>query len=145
MNYLMISVKLVLLLTAVNARAQQPAAHSATTLATLPNELECQVLTGRITDPFANPLSGASIMLRSPGKGFSADAFSTNAEGHYMVTTRQAIPRNTIMEITAVGYTTLELPLTNCRPLDLTMTPRVSAKYKIKSRAKKPSGSGRTR
>lgn len=145
MNYLMISVKLALLLTAVNARAQQPAAHPATTLATLPNELECQVLTGRITDPFANPLPGATIMLRGLGKCFSSEAFSTNAEGHYMVTTKQAIPRNTIMEITAVDYNTLELPLTNCRPLDLTMTPRVSVKYKVKSRAKKPSGSGRAR
>ena len=141
MNYLMILVKLALLLTAVNARAQQPVA----TLATPPNELECQVLTGRITDPFANPLSGATIMLRIPGKGFSTDAFSTNAEGHYMVTSKQAVPRNTIMEITAVGYTTLALPLTNCRPLDLTMMPLVSAKYKVKSRPKKPSSSGRGR
>ena len=103
------------------------------------------MLTGRVTDPFAYPLTGATIMLRSPDKGFSPEAFSTNSEGHYLVTVRQAIPRNTVMEITAAGYATLELPLTNCRPLDLTLTPLVSTKYKAKSRAKKPQGSGKVR
>ena len=103
------------------------------------------MLTGRITDPFAYPLTGATIMLRSPGQGFSPDAFSTNSEGHYIITAKQAIPRNTMMEITAVGYAPLELLLTNCRPLDLTMTPLVSASYKVKSRTKKPPGNSKVR
>lgn len=139
MKYLLISLKLTLLLTAGIARAQQPSAP--TTAATLPTELECRVLTGRVTDPFAYPLMGATIMLRSPGQGFSPDAFSTNSEGHYIITAKQAIPRNTVMEITAVGYVTLELPLTNCRPLDLTLLPLATTKYKIKLRNKKPSSS----
>ena len=102
------------------------------------------MLSGRVTDPVAYPLTGATIMLRSPGQGFSPDAFSTNSEGHYIITARQAIPRNTMMEITAVGYATLELPITSCKPLDLTMMPLISG-YKVKSRAKKPRSSGKVR
>ena len=143
MKYLLISVKLALLLTAVVGRAQQPVAGSAPASGT--QELECRTLTGRVTDPFAYPLTGATIMLRSPGQGFSPDAFSTNSEGHYIITARQAIPRNTVMEITAVGYATLELPLLNCKPLDLTMTPLVSATYKARSRPKKPQSNGKMR
>ena len=147
MNYLMILVQLALLLTGTAARAQQQSvgAPASPPQATPPNELECRVLTGRVTDPFAYPLTGATIMLRSPGQGFSPDAFSTNSEGHYIITTKQAIPRNTVMEITASGYATLELPLANCRPLDLTMTPLVTTKYKVKFRAKKTLGDGKVR
>ncbi|MCI1189202.1 carboxypeptidase-like regulatory domain-containing protein [Hymenobacter sp. DH14] len=144
MKYLMMMVKLALLLTATIARAQQQPASPAAP-ATLPTELECRVLTGRVTDPFAYPLTGATIMLRIPGQGFSPDAFSTNSEGHYIITAKQAIPRNTVMEVTAVGYATLELPLINCKPLDLTMMPLVSTSYKGKPRNKKPSGSGKVR
>lgn len=99
MKYLMISVKLALLLTTATGWTQQQPAGACAALppTTPPIELECWVLTGRVTDPFAYPLTGAIIMLRSPGKGFSPDAFSTNAEGHYMVTAKQTIPRNTII------------------------------------------------
>ena len=142
MKYLLISAQLALLLMAAAGWAQQQPAQAP---APPPAELECRVLTGRITDPFAYPLTGATIMLRSPGKGFSPDAFSTNAEGHYLVTAKQAIPRNTIMEVTAVGYATLELPLTNCQPLDLTLMPLTSASYKIKIRTKKPRSNGKVR
>ena len=144
MKYLMISVRLTLLLTATTAWAQQqpvpvpPAGTSG-------SELECRVLTGRVTDPFAYPLTGAIIMLRSPGQSFSLDAFSTNSEGHYIITAKQAIPRNTMMEITAAGYATLELPLTTCRPLDLTMMPLVDTNYKVKPRAKKAQRNGKVR
>lgn len=143
MKYLLILLKLTLLLTAATGQAQQRPAQAPA--ASPSNELECRVLTGRVTDPFAFPLTGATIMLRSPGKGFIPDAFSTNAEGHYMVTTKQAIPRNTIMEVTAVGYATLELPLTNCQPLDLTLTPLNSTTYKVKFRTKKSGSSARVR
>ncbi|GAA4053859.1 hypothetical protein GCM10022409_46100 [Hymenobacter glaciei] len=135
MRYLTIVVKLTLVLLATTVRAQQTT--PATSVATPANGLECQVLTGRITDPFANPLTGATIMLRSPNKGFTPEAFGTNSEGHYIITLKQAIPQNTIMEITAVGYLTMQLTLTNCRPLDLTLTPVASTTYKFKSRTKK--------
>ena len=145
----MISAKLALLLVATAVRAQQqPAATAAAATAAsaaLPNALECRVLTGRVTDPFAYPLTGATIMLRSPGQGFSLDAFGTNAEGHFMVTTKQPIPRNTVLEVTAVGYATLELPLTNCRPLDLTLLPLASPTYNTRSRAKKRVRNGKVR
>ena len=145
----MTSVKLALLLTATAtlARAQQPATISTAAAPAAPlSELDCRVLTGRVTDPFAYPLTGATIMLRSPGQGFSPDAFSTNSEGHYIITAKQAILRNTVMEITAVGYAPLELLLTNCRPLDLTLMPLNSTPYKAKSRSKRPSaGTGKMR
>ena len=143
MRYLTVLVKLTLVLLATTGRAQQLASAAGATKPT--DELECRVLTGRVTDPFAYPLTGATIMLRSPNKGFSPEAFSTNSEGHYIITSKQAIPRNTIMEITAVGYTTMEQPLINCRPLDLTLTPLTSATYKFKLRAKKSRGSSKVR
>jgi hypothetical protein len=138
MKYLLISVTLVVLLPIV-ARAQQP-------LPTLPPppELECRVLTGRVTDPFAYPLAGAIIMLHSPDKGFSPEAFSTNSEGNYIVATKQAILRNTVLEITAVGYITMEVPLTSCKPLDLTMQP-LNTSYKVKYRAHKGQNNGKVR
>ena len=147
MKYLTILGRMVLLLltTTTFVRAQQPVTPPAATAPAMPSELDCRVLTGRVTDPFAFPLTGATIMLRSPGKGFTPDAFSTNAEGHYIITAKQAIPRNTVMEITALGYATLELPLTSCRPLDLTMMPLVSTSYKAKFRAKKMPGNGKVR
>ncbi len=107
--------------------------------------LECQELTGRVTDEFDYPLTGATIMLRAPGKGFSLDAFSTNSEGHYIITSKEPIPRNTVIEISAAGYNMLELPLTSCRPLDLTLIPLVSNHSKVKIRTKKTSGSGKVR
>ncbi len=109
------------------------------------DNLSCQVLTGRVTDEFAYPLSGATIILRAPGKGFSLDAFSTNSEGHYIITSKQPISRNTVMEISAVGYNLLELPLTSCTPLDLTLIPLVSNHSKVKIRSKKSGGSSRGR
>lgn len=143
MRYLTVLVKLTLVLLATTGRAQQLASAAGTTKPT--DELECRVLTGRVTDPFAYPLTGATIMLRSPNKGFSPEAFSTNSEGHYIITSKQAILRNTIMEITAVGYTTMEQPLINCRPLDLTLTPLTSTTYKFKLHAKKSRGSSKVR
>ena len=147
MKDLKISVKLLLvllvLLTTTLARAQQPAAPPAA--APSPTELECRVLTGRVTDPLAYPLTGATIILRSPGKGFSPDAFSTNSEGHYIITSKQPIPRNTLMEISAVGYATLQLPLISCKPLDLTMMPLVDTSHKGKPRHKKAPSNGKVR
>lgn len=146
-----ILVKLAMLLIAPAVHAQQPAPRadtSATPAAKGPvqaAELGCTVLTGRVTDPFAYPLTGATIMLRPPGKGFSPDAFSTNAEGHYIITTKQALARNTIMEVTAPGYSTLALPLTNCQPLDLTLTPLAAPPYKAAGRSRKAQPANRPR
>ena len=143
MRYLTVLVKLTLVLLATTGRAQQLAAPDST--AKPADDLSCRVLTGRITDPFAFPLTGATIMLRSPDKSFNPEAFSTNSEGHYIITSKQAIPRNSIMEVTAIGFTMLEQPLTNCTSLDLTMTPLAGTSYKVKVRGKKAQANSKAR
>lgn len=107
------------------------------------NELECRVLTGRVTDAMDHPLTGATVMLRSRTKGFNADAFITNAEGQYIVTSKQPIPRNTMLEITAGGYNTFTLPLENCRPVDAALEPLPGTRFKSDGRIKKTSASGK--
>lgn len=144
MKYLTISVKLALLLvtTAVHAQQTTPTAPS-TPAQNQSDALSCLVLTGRVTDQFAYPLTGATIMLRSPNKGYNPDAFGTNAEGYYMVTSKQPIPRNTIMEIRAAGYNSQELPLTNCQPLDITLAPLEGTRFKSDGRIKKTRVTGK--
>lgn len=150
MRHRLLFAKLALLVAISPVFAQQakpgaPAPPVATVASVSPDELECQVLTGRVTDEFAYPLSGATIMLRAPGKGFSLDAFSTNSEGQYIISSKQPIPRNTVLEISAAGYNMLELPLTNCRALDLTLIPLISNHSKVKIRIKKPTGDSKLR
>ncbi|GAB3572720.1 hypothetical protein GCM10027345_04360 [Hymenobacter daeguensis] len=108
-----------------------------------PNELDCRVLTGRVTDAMNHPLMGATIMLRSRSKGFNADAFITNAEGQYIVTSKQPIPRNTVLEISAGGYNTYVLPLENCRPVDAALEPLPGTRFKSDGRIKKTSATGK--
>lgn len=139
MRYLTIPIRLALLLVASAVHAQQatPPAHNQS------DEFNCRVLTGRVTDQFAYPLTGATIMLRNPGKGLNPDAFSTNAEGNYMVTSKQPIPRNTILEVTAAGYSSQELPLTDCKPLDITLVPLEGTRFKADGRIKKTRVTGK--
>ena len=106
-------------------------------------ELECRVLTGRVTDALDHPLMGATVMLRSRTKGFNVDAFITNAEGQYIVTSKQPIPRNTMLEISAGGYNTFALPLENCRPIDAALEPLPGTRFKNDGRIKKTSASGK--
>ena len=139
---------LLLIAPAVHAQQPTPVPDSAASITKAPAqaaELGCLVLTGRVTDPFAYPLTGATIMMRAPGKGFTPDAFSTNAEGHYIITSKQAIARNTVLEVTAPGYITLALTLVNCQPLDITLTPLAGLHYKTNGRSKKPRPAGRLR
>ncbi|MGY3091006.1 hypothetical protein ACVWYF_004070 [Hymenobacter sp. UYAg731] len=105
--------------------------------------LGCRVVTGRVTDMFAYPLTGATVILRSHEKGFSNDAFSTNAEGQFIITSKQPIPQNTVLEITAAGYTSLELPLANCQELDLTLVPLPGTRFKADGRIKKTTAAGK--
>ena len=139
MRYLIIPATLALLLTATAVHAQQ-AAPSAPNQ---PDEFSCHVLTGRVTDQFAYPLTGATIMLRNPGKGYNPDAFSTNAEGNYIITSKQPIPRNTIIAVTAAGYSSQELPLTDCKPLDVTLVPLEGTRFKADGRIKKTRVTGK--
>ena len=82
-------------------------------------------------------------MLRSPDKGFKSDAFTTNAEGQYMVTSKQPIFRNLFLEVTAAGYTSVELPLTGCQPLDVTLEPLPGTRFKRDGRIKRTRTSGK--
>ncbi|WP_210518991.1 carboxypeptidase regulatory-like domain-containing protein [Hymenobacter terricola] len=130
----------------------QPAAGPATTQPTAPapapvqglaDELDCRVLTGRVTDRFDYPLTGASVMLRSRNRALSGDAYITNSEGKYMVTANQAIPRNTVLEVTAAGYSSIEIPLANCKPLDVTLEPLPGTRFKSDGRIKKTKLTGK--
>ncbi|GAB2962140.1 hypothetical protein GCM10027048_33160 [Hymenobacter coalescens] len=130
-------------------QAQQLPARPDTTRsvapATEPAALECTTLTGRVSDKFDYPLTGATVMLRGRGSGFSTDAFSTNAEGRYLVTSKKPIPRDAVLQITAAGYTSLEQPLANCKPLDVTLEPLPGTKFKSDGRIKKTSNTGKIR
>lgn len=138
---------LALLLLAGTLHAQEPAAAPTPTQPATPavpaDELACRVLTGRVTDRFATPLTGATVMLRSRTKGFSTEAFSTNAEGKYLLTSKQPIPRNTVLEVTAAGYTSIELPLVDCQPQDLTLEPLPGTRFKSDGRIKKTKITGK--
>ncbi|RAK67968.1 carboxypeptidase-like regulatory domain-containing protein [Hymenobacter edaphi] len=142
---------LVLGLLPLAAAAQTPPtvtrADSSQTVAApaAPATLECATLTGRVTDAFAYPLTGATVMLRSRDKAFVTDAFSTNAEGRYLVTSKKPIPRDVVLLITAAGYTSLEQPLANCQPLDVTLEPLPGTKFKSDGRIKKTSNTGKIR
>ncbi|WP_310393988.1 carboxypeptidase-like regulatory domain-containing protein [Hymenobacter sp.] len=125
--------------------ATEPAAPTAPPAPTVPPVLACQVLTGRITDAFAHPLTGATVMLRTPDKGFRTDPSSTNAEGQYLLTSPQPIPRNSVLEFTAAGYSSVELPLANCQPLDITLEPLPGTRFKASGRIKKTRASGKIR
>ncbi len=128
---------------AIQPPVAEPAVAPAPALA--PNSLACQVLTGRVTDPFAYPLTGATVMLRDHSKAFRTDAFSTNAEGEFILTSKQPIPLSTVLEVTAAGYTSFEVPLANCQSLDVTLAPLPGTRFKADGRIKKTAAIGRIR
>ena len=107
------------------------------------DELACRVLTGRVTDAFDHPLTGVTVMLRGRTKAFSADACITNAEGEFMINSKQPIPLNTMLEVSAGGYNTFTVPLTNCKPVDATLEPLPGTRFKSDGRIKKTSASGK--
>ena len=108
-----------------------------------PDVLSCQTLTGHVTNNANQPLTGATVMLRSRIKGFSAEACITNAEGEYLLTSRQPIPLNTLLEISAGGYDTFAQPLTNCQPMEASLEALPGTRFKSDGRIKKTSASGK--
>lgn len=125
------------------AAAAQTSPDSSRSTATQPAMLECATLTGRVTDALAYPLTGATIILRT--RAGITDAFSTNAEGRYLVTSKKPIPRGSTLLITAAGYSSHEQPLTNCQPLEVTLEPLPGTKFKANGRIKKTSSTGKIR
>jgi hypothetical protein len=106
-------------------------------------DLECHVLTGRVANSEDAPLLGASVILHTRDKNFSLDAFSTNSEGQYMVTSKRPIPRNAILEISAAGYTSFEKPLADCQPLSVTLEVLPGTKFKSDGRIKRTEAAGK--
>jgi hypothetical protein len=96
-----------------------------------------------VSDKFNNPLTGASVMLRSPTKARITDAFITNAEGKFMVSSKQPILRTMVLEITAAGFTMVEFPLTNCQPIDATLEPLPGTRFKSDGRIKRTTVTGK--
>jgi hypothetical protein len=163
MKILFLPLSLALALTVISAQAQQrpakpqpapahPATEPAASVAPLPpasaapesNDLGCRVLTGRVTNQLNQPLTGASVVVRLPNtKGISIDPSITNAEGQYMVSSRQPIPRNAVLEISAGGYNVFALPLTNCQPVEASLEPLPGTRFKNDGRIKKTSVSGK--
>ena len=143
---------LALLLMGTAAHAQQPGPKPKPTEAspaaqptnpTPSEDLTCRVLMGRVTDQAAAPLLGASVMLRSQDKAFSVDAFSTNSEGQYMITSKKTIPRNAVLVISAAGYSSYEHPITDCEPLNVTLEVLPGTKFKSDGRIKRTEAAGK--
>lgn len=148
-NFPALTLALLLLAGTLQAQSTTTATPNAAQTPTQPeaptpgDELACRVLTGRVTDKFASPLTGATVMLRSRTRGFSAEPFSTNAEGKYLLTCKQPIPRNTILEVTAAGYTSVELSLVDCQPQDFTLEPLPGTRFKSDGRIKRSKNTGK--
>ncbi|GAA4391449.1 carboxypeptidase-like regulatory domain-containing protein [Hymenobacter koreensis] len=133
----------------VSAQAQEQAARADTARNAAPVAppnpavLECNTLVGRVTDVFDYPLTGATVMLRGRNNSFSTDAFSTNSDGRYLITSKKPIPRNTVLQVTAGGYNSVEQPLANCKPLDISLELLPGTKLKSDGRIKKTSSTGK--
>jgi hypothetical protein len=119
----------------VTTSAAPPVSEGAT-----PAVLECLILTGRVSNAFNAPMSGATVLLRGTNL-----AYSTNSEGKYVLTSKTPLPRNTMLQISAAGYTTVEIPLTNCTPLDISLELLPGTKLKSDGRIKKTSSTGKIR
>lgn len=137
MKYLVIFVLSLLSWTA-SAQARPDTTRTAGAMA-------CNTLSGRVSDAFNNPLTGATVILRSRDKSFAANAYSTNSEGRYLITSKKAIPRDAVLLIWAAGYTNVEQPLTNCQPLDISLEPLPGTKFKSDGRIKKTRSTGKIR
>ena len=154
MKRLLLSTLASLLLAATASHAQQPAptasAPSATPVQpTMPaaltnaDALPCHVLTGRVTNSSNQPLTGATVTLRSRTKGFNVEPGITNAEGEYLLNSKQPIPLNTMLEISAGGYNTFAQPLTNCQLVEASLEPLPGTRFKSDGRIKKTKASGK--
>lgn len=134
---------LLLSLLPLAAAAQTRPDSSRTTTSGQSPMLECATLSGRVTDALASPLTGATIILRT--RTGITDAFSTNAEGRYLVTSKKPIPRGSTLLISAAGYSSHEQLLSNCQPLDVTLEPLPGTKFKANGKIKRTSNTGKIR
>lgn len=69
---------------------------------------------GRVIDSNGDPIIGASIII----KGRKAQGTITDAEGHFMLTN---VPNNGSLEISYVGFSTVEIPVHGKTSFEITM------------------------
>ncbi|MCB2409242.1 carboxypeptidase-like regulatory domain-containing protein [Hymenobacter lucidus] len=120
------------------ALAQQPAGTATTAPEPAPPVLECQTLTGVVTDENQQPLTGATVVVQG-----IQDAFSTNSEGQYIITTKKPIPQAVHLQISAAGYSTQKLVLKACQPPPVALQTLPGTRFKRDGRIKKTTSTGK--
>ncbi|MCB2380062.1 carboxypeptidase-like regulatory domain-containing protein [Hymenobacter sp. BT635] len=113
------------------ALAQQP-------VSTPDQPLPCQSLSGIVTDEKQQPLTGATVVVQG-----IQDAYSTNSEGQYIVTSKKTIPLNAQLQISAAGYETQKLVLSGCQPPAVTLKLLPGTRFKRDGRIKKTTSTGK--
>lgn len=131
-------IALILFAVSGQALAQQPAGAAPAPADPAPPVLECQTLTGVVTDEKQQPLTGATVVVQG-----IQDAFSTNSQGQYIITTRKPIPQAVHLQISAAGYSTQKLVLKGCQPPDVALQTLPGTRFKRDGRIKKTSSTGK--
>ncbi|KUG09948.1 carboxypeptidase-like regulatory domain-containing protein [Solirubrum puertoriconensis] len=103
-----------------------------------PPTLPCDTLLGRVTNLFDEPLTGATVMLAG-----TTNASSTNSEGRFILASRSAIQRGAMLQVSAAGYSSVELPLINCNALDVSLELLPGTRLRSDGRIKKTSKTGK--
>jgi hypothetical protein len=127
-----------LLLSSGRALAQQPAADSTDSISQPAPPPSCESLTGLITDENYQPLTGATIQVQGIN-----DAFSTNAEGRYIVVFKKPVLRPVRLKISAAGYETQEFALSSCLPPNVALRLVPGTRFKRDGRIKKTTATGK--
>lgn len=120
--------------------AQQPATMPADSVAKPAPPLGCESLTGLVTDENFHPLLGATVQIQGIN-----DAFSTNSEGRYIITSKKPLPRPARLKISAVGYETEEFALNPCTPPDVALRLVPGTRFKRDGRIKKTTSTGKVK
>jgi hypothetical protein len=111
---------------------------AAATPAQEPAALECPALTGIVTDENQQPLTGATVVVQGIN-----DAFSTNSQGQYIITSKKPIPQAAHLQISAGGYETHKLVLTSCQPPAVALKLLPGTRFKRDGRIKKTTSTGK--
>ncbi|PJJ48545.1 carboxypeptidase regulatory-like domain-containing protein [Hymenobacter chitinivorans] len=115
--------------------AQQPVTASAPAASQ-----ECSTLTGVVTDENQRPLTGATVVIVGVN-----DAFSTNSEGQYIVSSRKPLPAAARLQISAGGYETQTLVPSGCQLPTVSLKLLPGTRFKRDGRIKKTTSTGKVR
>ncbi|TGE20544.1 hypothetical protein E5K00_21355 [Hymenobacter aquaticus] len=100
--------------------------------------LECPTVSGLVTDENQQPLTGATVVVLG-----IQDAFSTNSEGRYIVSSRKPISQTAQLQISAAGYETQKLVLSGCQPPTVALKLLPGTRFKRDGRIKKTTSTGK--